>query len=158
MKITKPHRISRTYKQKIKAKPSLVFPLLCPNREVDWVNGWLPEEIISNSGLAELDCVFTTTNDKGKAFWIVTKYEPENFMLEIAKIVPDYYLSNIRISINDNQDNGSDLSVTYQLTSLSKNGNKKVDEFTEEYYKDFMEAWERELNYFLITGHKKEDK
>ena len=48
MKITKPKRVGHTYIQKIKAIPSIVFPLLCPNREVDWVNGWLPDEIISN--------------------------------------------------------------------------------------------------------------
>ena len=154
MKITKPKRVSHTYTQKIKAIPSIVFPLLCPNREVDWVNDWLPDEIISNTGLAELDCIFTTTNDEGKAFWIITKYDPENFMLEIVKIVPESFVTNIRIKLNENE-KGSDLIVTYQITSLGKKGDKKVKGFTEKHYKDFMEAWERELNFFLITGHKK---
>ncbi|MCH8942132.1 MAG: hypothetical protein IIA48_06815 [Bacteroidetes bacterium] len=154
MKITKPKRVGHTYIQKIKAIPSIVFPLLCPNREVDWVNGWLPDEIISNSGLAELDCIFTTTNDEGKAFWIITKYEPEEFRMEIVKIVPESFVTNIRIKLNENE-NGSDLIVTYQITSLGKKGDKKVKGFTEKHYKDFMEAWERELNFFLITGHKK---
>ncbi|MCH8326578.1 MAG: hypothetical protein IIB83_08500 [Bacteroidetes bacterium] len=130
MKITKPKRVSHTYTQKIKANPLIVFPLLGPNREIDWVNGWLPDEIISNSGLAELDCIFTTTNDEGKAFWIITKYEPEEFRMEIVKIVPESFVTNVRLKINEIK-NGSDLIVTYQITSLGKKGDKKVKGFTE---------------------------
>lgn len=156
MKLSKPNRASHTYTQKIKAKPSLVFPLLCPNREIDWVNGWMPDEIISNTALAEKDCIFTTTNEEGKAFWVVTVYEPEEFRMEIVKIVPESFVTNIYLKINETK-KGSDLVVTYQITALGKNGNKKVKNFTEKHYKSFMEAWESELNYFLITGHKQDE-
>ncbi len=156
MKIKKPNRVSHTYTQNIKAKPSLVFPLLCPNREIDWVKGWMPDEIISESALAEKDCIFTTTNEEGKAIWIVTVYEPDEYKMEIVKIVPDCFVTNIRLQLNENE-KGSDLEVTYQITSLGKKGDKKVKCFTEEHYKNFMMAWESELNYFLITGHKEDE-
>ena len=148
--------VSHTYRQKIIAKPSLVFPLLCPNREIDWVNGWMPDEIISNTALAEKDCIFTTSNEEGRAYWVVTVYEPEEFRMEIVKIVPESFVTNIYIKINETK-KGSDLVVTYQITSIGKSGNKKVKNFTKKHYKSFMEAWERELNYFLITGHKKDE-
>ena len=156
MKIIKPNRVGHTYTQKIKAKPSLVFPLLCPNREIDWVNGWMPDEIISESALAEKDCIFTTTNQEGKAYWVITVYEPEEYKMEIVKIVPDQFVTNIYIQIFETEE-GSELEVKYQITSLGKKGEKKVKEFTKSHYKEFMEAWERELNYFLITGHKKDE-
>ncbi len=33
-------RISREYRQTINAKPDEIFPLLCPVREIEWLDGW----------------------------------------------------------------------------------------------------------------------
>ena len=53
MKIQKPHRATRSYVQHLKSSPAEVFPLLCPVREADWIEGWLPLSVISETGLAE---------------------------------------------------------------------------------------------------------
>src|SRR6266481_7636473 len=58
MQITKPNRATHTYRQTLRAPPAKVFPLLCPVREAEWAEGWLPELVISSSGIAEGDCVF----------------------------------------------------------------------------------------------------
>ena len=42
MKIVKPNRATRTYTQHLVAEPAVVFPLLCPVREADWIDGWSP--------------------------------------------------------------------------------------------------------------------
>jgi len=60
MDITKPNRATQTYKQQLSASPGEVFPLLCPVRETEWADGWLPERVITSSGVAERDCVFIT--------------------------------------------------------------------------------------------------
>ena len=60
MQITKPNRATHTYRQRLSASPGKVFPLLCPVREAEWADGWLPELVISSSGVAERDCVFIT--------------------------------------------------------------------------------------------------
>jgi hypothetical protein len=61
MKIVKPNRVTRTYTQNLVGAPIAVFPLLCPVREADWIDGWSPPLVVTNSGVAEPDCVFTTT-------------------------------------------------------------------------------------------------
>lgn len=55
-------RITRHYTQRIEAPPARVFPLLCPVREADWLEGWgeIVEMVHSDSGLAEDGCVFLT--------------------------------------------------------------------------------------------------
>ena len=58
MKIAAPNRVRHTYVQKLVASPAEVFPLLCPVREADWLDGWDPLEVWSRSGVAEPDCVF----------------------------------------------------------------------------------------------------
>src|SRR5882672_10992531 len=60
MHIIKPNRASHTYRQRLCASPAKVFPLLCPVREAEWADGWLPELVISSSGVAECACVFIT--------------------------------------------------------------------------------------------------
>lgn len=57
------------------APPEVVFPLLCPVRERDWIEGWSCEVLHSESGVAEEDCVFATGHD-GRSTWVVTRYEP----------------------------------------------------------------------------------
>jgi hypothetical protein len=53
-------RVAHEYTQTNPAAPERVFPLLCPVREADWIPGWRYKLIYSESGVAELGCVFTT--------------------------------------------------------------------------------------------------
>ncbi len=74
MKVTSPNYAERTYTQHLVAPPSRVFPLLCPVREADWLEGWDPPLVLSNSGVAERDCVFLTDASPGHAIWYVTRH------------------------------------------------------------------------------------
>jgi hypothetical protein len=60
MIVTKPNCVTRTFTQQLVAKPSKVFPLLCPVREADWIDNWDPLVVFSESGAAEPDWVFLT--------------------------------------------------------------------------------------------------
>ena len=63
------------YTQTNNASRETIFPLLCPVREAEWVDGWEYQLIYSKSGFAEQDCVFSTpTNDKSNAIWQITQY------------------------------------------------------------------------------------
>jgi len=54
MRISNPNRATHTYRQHLLAAPSKVFPLLCPVRETEWADGWLPEVVISVSGVSHV--------------------------------------------------------------------------------------------------------
>ena len=88
MNITRPNRVTRTYKQRLVAEPSKVFPLLCPVREADWIEGWNPISVITSSGVGETDCVFVTSAAPHDAVWYITRHEPENGFVEMLKITP----------------------------------------------------------------------
>ena len=47
--------------------------------------------------------------------------------------------------------------ITYSHTSMSSAGDEFVATFTADYYQRFMQAWEKELNYFLTTGSRLTD-
>ena len=74
----KSQKITREYRQTINATPEKVFPLLCPVREADWLDGWQYSMIYSESGLVEEGAVFSTPCEgEEDTVWIVTKHDPQ---------------------------------------------------------------------------------
>ena len=154
MKIAPPHRVRRSYVQRLVAPPAAVFPLLCPVREADWIEGWDPLAVWSVSGVAEVDCVFTTAAPAGgtqAAVWYVTRHEPESGFVEMLKITPGVTACRLAIHLRA-VPAGSEATVTYMHTSLGPAGDDFVDAFTEAHYRQFMQDWEARLNHYLRTG------
>jgi len=153
MRIAKPNRATHTYRQKLWAPPAQVFPLLCPVRETEWADGWLPDLVISSSGIAERDCIFITPDKPGKAIWYVTRHEPQNWCVEMLKILPGVTACRLEILLTANGDECF-ADVTYSHTSIGPAGDEFVATFTADHYQKFMRDWERELNHFLKSGRR----
>jgi hypothetical protein len=151
MKIIKPFRATHRYTQHLIADPSVIFALLCPVRECDWIEGWNPPLVISSSGFAEADCVFITTNDAKaptNAIWYITRHEPEAAFVEMLKITPEVTACRLTIQLRSTL-GGSEADITYSHTSLGPLGDEFVAAFTEDYYRKFMLDWEQRLNHYL---------
>ena len=153
MNIVRPNRVTRRYTQRLNAGPDQVFPLLCPVRESEWVNGWHPRLVATQSGLAELDCVFVTAAGPQEAIWIISRYEPENHLIEIVKLIPGIVVGKIVIRLAAAQ-GGSTAEISYSFTSVGPDGDRVVSEFTQEHFDEFMLTWETELNHFINTGER----
>ena len=151
MKIAKPVRISRTYIQHLVGSPEAVFPLLCPVREADWIQGWDPILVLSESGVAEENCVFMTAAPPTNAIWYITRHEPHRFV-EMLKITPDVTACRLTIQLR-RVSTGCEAQVTYAHTSLGPAGDAFVAAFTETHYTQFMQDWESRMNHYLRTGH-----
>jgi hypothetical protein len=151
MKITEPIRVARSYTQRLIGPPEAVFPLLCPVREADWIHGWDPVVVVSRSGLAEPDCVFTTVASPSNAIWYITRHEPENWFVEMLKITPSVTACRLTIQLQRVTD-GCEAQVTYAHTSLGPEGDAFVGGFTEDAYATFMQDWESRMNHYLRTG------
>ena len=151
MNIVRPNRVTRRYTQHLNAGPDQVFPLLCPVRESEWVNGWHPRLVATQSGSAELDCVFITAAGPQEAIFIISRYEPENHLIEIVKVIPGIVVGKIVIRLAAAPE-GSTAQITYSFTSVGPDGDRVVSEFTQKHFDEFMLTWETELNHFIATG------
>lgn len=150
MQIRKPNRISRSYEQHLLAPPERVFPLLCPVREADWIAGWDPLFVLSESGVAEQDCVFATENQAGRAVWFITRHEPPRHV-EMVFINPALTACKLTIRLEPSAE-GCTATVTYAHTSLGPEGDAFVAGFSAEHYVARMVDWETRLNHYLQTG------
>jgi len=151
MKIVTPVRATRTYTQRLVAGPDAVFPLLCPVREADWIEGWNPPLVISSSGFAERDCVFTTSAEPVDAVWYITRHEPDAGFVEMLKITPNVTACRLTIQLRATGVE-CEADITYSHTSLGPDGDNFVASFTEDFYRQFMQDWESRVNHYLRHG------
>ncbi len=151
MRVARPNRVTRKFTQHLVAEPSKVFPLLCPVREVDWIDEWDPLIVFSESGIAEPDCVFLTEASPNSAIWYITRHEPGNGFVEMIKITPTITACRLTVQLCP-VEGGSEATVTYAHTSLGPECDAFVASFTEEYYLQFMRDWEARINHYLSHG------
>jgi len=151
MNIRPPNRMTHTFTQRLCRPAAGVFPLLCPVREADWIDGWKPLAVWSNSGVAEQDCVFVTDAEPHDAVWYITRHEPANGLVEMIKITPGVTACKLTIQLRDAVA-GCEADVTYTHTSLGPQGDVFLASFTAEYYVQFMREWEERVNHYLAHG------
>lgn len=148
-------RVTKKYRQTINALPEKVFPLLCPVREAEWLDGWQYNMIYSESGLVEKGAVFITPR-KGEpdTVWVVTKHDPTNYEVEFTRITHQSRTCVLRIIVCRKDENSSYVDISYTYTGISISGNDFIDELTEDDFREDMKFWEDSVNYFLNTGKK----
>lgn len=154
MNIIKPNSVKRSYTQSINSSPDKVFPLLCPVRESEWVNGWDPELVITKSGFAEKDAIFITKKENEKSYWVITRHDPVNYEIEMYIVTPGMTIGKLEIKLKKDGDTRTKADISYSFTSLSSKGDEFVKNYTKEKYVNFMKIWEKELNLYLLTGKK----
>jgi hypothetical protein len=151
LNVRAPNRVAHTYKQRLTGSPSKVFPLLCPVREADWIDGWSPIMVLSQSGYAEQDCVFITDAKVHDSIWYITRHDPARFFVEMIKITPAVTACKLTIRVRPAKP-GCEAEITYCHTSLGPEGDVYIAGFSAEYYVQFMREWESRLNHYLKHG------
>jgi hypothetical protein len=155
------YRIAHEYIQTNPAPPERVFPLLCPVREGDWLPGWKYRLIHSESGVAELGCVFTTPNPPAAAShsqavlettWIVTEYDPSAFRIAFVWINPGHTITEIHIQLTPAEPGATRTHIRYRYTGLSPDGNRELEHYDQKWFEAKMQNWETTINHYLHTG------
>ncbi len=147
-------RLALSHVQHLDAPPGEVFPLLCPTREYDWIDGWSCRLIHSVSGFAEANCVFVTNLDHAaEEVWIVSRFEPPR-AIEFVKMAAGRYLVKYDIMLSPADDGASHAIWTQTFTGLSDDGNRSIEQFDAAAFHDRFAKVEQQLNPYLATGRK----
>ncbi|HEV8131499.1 MAG TPA: SRPBCC family protein [Acidobacteriota bacterium] len=150
-----PLRLAKRFVFQIDAPASRVFPLLCPVKEYDWIDGWKCSMVYSESGHAEDKCVFTIDVDNGRReICTVSLYEPERFLIHYIFLLPDSHVEKLELTVEDHGGGGSNLRWTRTYTGLSDAGNAFVRRYVDEVLPARMRYLEQAMNQYLRTGEK----
>jgi hypothetical protein len=149
-------RIVRRHTQRIEAPPEEVFPLICPVREAEWLDGWADvcELIYSESRFAEKNCVFRTFGDaEPEMIWTISVHDPVRCVVEFVRVTAGLAASFLRVAISDGGDRTSDVEVTYAVTPFSEEGVRyAANRYDAGKLRDAVRWWETSMNHFLRTG------
>jgi polyketide cyclase/dehydrase/lipid transport protein len=149
-------RTVRSYTQHIEARPETVFPLLCPVRERDWLDGWTDEvEMVhSESGLAEDGAVFRTRlPGRPETIWMITRHDPVQRVVEFFRVTTGLVATRLKIGVGARPDGSSSVQITYTFTPLSPAGRAFVNEnHGEAAFRNDMAWWENSMNHWLRAG------
>jgi hypothetical protein len=142
--------ISR-YSHPLNAPVALVFPLLCPVREYEWIEGWQGKLLYSDSGMAELDCVFIATVFEaiGRETWTCSRYEPP-YRIDYVRMSPT---TVIRLELTlEPQGERSRISATLVATAVDASGDALIDGFGSSTCEHHFKPGFLMLDHYLRTG------
>ena len=153
MEESKGKRVVEDYTGRVEASPDKVFPLLCPIREYDWIDGWACDMIYSESGFAENNCIFKSEFASGiEATWVTTRRDDHNFAFEFVIFFPGLAVAKMDISLEENEDGTTAMRWVRTLTSITENGDQLLDHTSGEPFRQRMDWLYKSLNHYLKTG------
>jgi hypothetical protein len=148
--------LRRSYVQRIEAAPQDVFPLLCPVRESEWLDGWSErcEVIWSASGLAEMGCVFRVTEPGWPdTIWIITEHDPDRGAVAFARVTPGLAASTLHINVERAGESTSAVTIRYTVVPISPEGAAyAAARYDQAELLASIAWWERSMNHFLHTS------
>jgi hypothetical protein len=134
--------------------PERVFPLLCPVREYDWIDGWSCEMVYSDTGVAEPGGIFRTRfADLGEETWTISRYEP-NRAIEFVRVAGNRAVVKLDIALDPEGGTGTRARVRHTYTTLSPAGEPVVEAWTQGRAEQEWGAVAQMLNHYLRTGTK----
>lgn len=152
MKNFKAKRLIQSYTMKVPAKPEIVFPLLCPEREKEWIDDWSYEMIYSESGVAELGCVWKTDlPEEGEAYWIMSKCNSPNEG-EYIRFLPGLMIVNLAFQLKMQEDDTTTIKLTHIFTGITETGNQIIEREMPASCMQHLQRIENSLNHFILTG------
>ena len=135
-------------------RPDQVFPLLCPVREHEWVDGWSCDMLYSDTGVAELGGVFRTSfADAGDETWTISRYEPGR-TIEFVRVACNVAVVKLDIALERDGERRTKARVTHTSTALSEAGEALIDARPPERTEQEWRALEHMMNHYLRTGTK----
>lgn len=138
-------RLVRTFVQDIVAPPEAVFPLLCPEREKEWLPGWDARMIHSATGVAERGAVFETAHAAGRTLWLVAEYDPPR-RIAFARWQPEGLVVHIEIVLARKHAGGTAVGITYTFTAVTETGASALAAMGEDAWRENMGAWQASMN------------
>lgn len=141
-------RVVHHYRQRIDGPPSVVFPLLCPEREKEWIPGWEARMIHSQSGFAEPGAVFATPHADGEALWVVVEHAPDR-LVRFVRVEPDGVLVDIRAEVTADGEQRSCVDIRYAFIATRAEAVAAVRRRTTDAWEEMMVGWQRLMNAYL---------
>jgi hypothetical protein len=132
--------------------PERVFPLLCPVREYDWIDGWACEIVYAETGKAEPGGIFTTRSpDAGEEVWTISRYDPPR-AIEFVRVAAHVWVVTLAFALEPAGTARTTARVRHTYTALTGADALAVEKTTQQRQEAWARNLERLANHYLTTG------
>jgi len=145
-------RITKTASFVVNDAINNVFPLYGAFEERKWIPTWKPiliypsKEIIEEGTTFKLDASSHDHGSESEYLWIVTKFEPENYLIQyLVSTENRFWTINVK-SYSIENDTKTKTTVIYTYTGLNDKGNKLNQKSLEKMYEEDLQDWAVALN------------
>lgn len=150
---TATHRVQRVFTFDVAAAPERVFPLICPVREREWIDGWRADVVYAASGVAEDHAVFVTDFPaRGRATWVVSRYDPVRFEIGFTVFHDHELVERLDITLGPDGSGGATTRWTRTYTALGETGARQLDATTGAALDARMAGLAAALQHYCATG------
>jgi MOSC domain-containing protein YiiM len=138
-------RVSRTGVLHVGLPVADAFPFFTPDGERLWVPGWDPEYLHPQSGEQGAGAIFETTHNHEHTLWLVLRLSPDAGVAEYARITPGSRRGIVRVSAEPAGPSSTRVTVTYDLTAISDDGDRTLRALTAERFGAMVAEWESRI-------------
>lgn len=147
------HRTLTATTATLAAPPAAVFPLLCPQREYEWIDTWACNLIYSDSGFAEENCIFTTDRMRSlgieRETWVCAVFEPPRRIGFVR--TSEHVVIRLDIALAAEAGERTAAAIRILATGLDPEGDALVARLTP-LFEPMYRAVLAKLDHFLATG------
>jgi hypothetical protein len=138
----------------LEARKEELFPLLCPVLEEKWLPHWACTMVYSESGVAELDAVFTTRDHGLRATWCLITFEPDD-LVEYLIVSGSKLVVRLSIALAETGGRPASTRLTWKMRFTA--GSHPVaalagHQFSEASFAAMLEDRRLQLSHYLATG------
>ena len=120
------------------------FSFLSPEGERQWIDGWDPE-YLNPPGRPHPPppgTVFRTRHGGEETLWLVLAFDAAAGTADYVRVTAGSRVGTVSVRARDAGGGTTEAVVTYRLTALSPEGNRKLEEMTAEGYDSMLRRWE----------------
>lgn len=134
----RPLRIANSGSFELPLPPDKAFDLFTAEGERLWVPGWSPTilgTLPQHPGL-----VFLTEADGKQTIWTVIESDRAALKHVYSRVTPGQTAAIVEVRLRATG-TGSQIEVSYDLTSLSEDGESALDSYADPHFGEMMDKW-----------------
>jgi hypothetical protein len=120
------------------------FSFLTPEGERLWIEGWDPEYLHPRGrpDPPPAGTLFRTRHGGEETLWLVLAFDAGAGAVDYVRLTPGSRVGTVSVRARATSETTTEAEITYRLTALSPEGNRKLEEMTAAGYDAMLRRWE----------------
>jgi hypothetical protein len=152
-------RVYASYREEIGAVPDVVFPLLCPVAEYQWIDGWGCTLVYTKSSVNEEGCIFreemtgpALTDRPMASTWVTNRWDPENHAIQFVIFAGSSAVIRYTVVLEACGASGTVADMNFEFTAMDEEARAMDEDEIRNRLLTVVAFISRSLKHYCETG------